>query len=196
MEPTIYAAVIGALGGLVGALVVVFANQRALHAAEMRARAEMEQRLRIAQTDFEARLAIARSDQNNKFKLAALDKRMEAHQQAFTLWIKFFHSFHSRQAAEVAKECEEWWFKNCLYLEEKPRTSFKKGLFHAGTYQHYPNDMKEQIWPTIEAVIKDITEAVDLAFLPDGMEIKRIEDGQPCAAGDSSTQRDAGSRTT
>lgn len=176
MDPEINAAVIGALSGLLGALVVVVVNQRALRSAEKRAQQEMEQRVNIARVDMEARLAMLESEQKNKFKLAALDKRLLKHQEAFTLWIKFFHSFHSNKASEVALECENWWFENCLFLEQKPRASFKKGLFHAGKYQGYPREMQEEVWPTIEGVIRDITEAVDLAFLPDEMEVKRIGD--------------------
>ncbi len=169
MEPTIYTAVIGALSGLLGALLVVRQNKIAL-------RKEMEQRLRIAQEGLDARLATVNAEQKNKFKLAALDKRMDKHQEVYSLWIEFYHNFHSPQATEVAERCEEWWFKNCLYLEEKPRASFKKALFHAGSYQGYSDEMKRKFWPTIENVGREITEAVDLAFLAEGMETKRIQE--------------------
>jgi len=175
MEPTFYATVIGTLVGLLGTLLVVRQNEIALLKKESRDQKEMDQRLHIAQADFDARLATVNAEQKNKFKLAALDKRMNKHQEAYTLWIELYHSFHSPQAIEIARRCEDWWFNNCLYLEEKPRASFKKALFHVGSYQGYTKEMKEQFWPTIENVGREITEAVDLAFLAEGMETKRIQ---------------------
>jgi len=52
----------------------------------------------------------------NKLRLAALEKRLEAHQHAYTLWRKLGNSIHEGTLESVYFECEEWWDQNCLYL--------------------------------------------------------------------------------
>ena len=61
----------------------------------------------------------------NKLRLAALEKRLEAHQHAYTLWRKLGNSIHEGTLESVYFECEEWWDQNCLYLSPEARGAFR-----------------------------------------------------------------------
>jgi len=72
---------------------------------------------------------------SNQLKLAALDERLQKHQEAFTLWLEIIWSMGREEGmGTVQIECEEWWNKNCLYLAEKSRGAFKAALMLASTY--------------------------------------------------------------
>lgn len=61
----------------------------------------------------------------NQLRLSALEKRFEAHQQAYTLWRNLVSCVHQEDKIHGAViECQEWWEKNCLYLESEVRRAF------------------------------------------------------------------------
>lgn len=64
---------------------------------------------------------------HNKLKMAALDKRLEAHQQAYRLWRELIFTAHDKEkVSDVVVKCQSWWNNNCLYLDEKSRDAFYK----------------------------------------------------------------------
>ena len=60
----------------------------------------------------------------NQLRLAALDKRLQVHQEAFTLWRELFGAIHSPDIGKAVIICQEWWGKNCIYLEPEVRRAF------------------------------------------------------------------------
>ena len=84
------------------------------------------------------------SDTNIKqqLRLAALDKRLQAHQEAFTLWQRLlFINRHKKESTELILECQEWWNKNCLYLSAEARSAFKKAYI-AADYLSLPAEVQ------------------------------------------------------
>jgi hypothetical protein len=62
---------------------------------------------------------------HNRLKMAALDKRLEAYQQAYTLWLKLRRSVHNREKnIDTVIKCQDWWDENCLYLDMESRKAF------------------------------------------------------------------------
>jgi hypothetical protein len=59
-----------------------------------------------------------------QLRMAALDKRLQAHQDAFTLWTKLVDGGPYAPRGQIALECQDWWQKNCLYLEPDVRQNF------------------------------------------------------------------------
>lgn len=57
-----------------------------------------------------------------QLRIAAVDRRLQAHQEAFTHWRSLVDGEIEIGKAVVA--CQEWWVKNCLYLEPSVRKSF------------------------------------------------------------------------
>lgn len=91
----------------------------------------------------------------NQVRAASLDRRLQAHQDAFSHWRSLVVGAKDRQAAIA--ECDSWWEKNCLYLE--PAVS--KAFFEA-----YRNARLHDEFLQIRAEAKLITETHDkmLAF--------------------------------
>jgi len=62
---------------------------------------------------------------HNRLKMAALDKRLLAYQQAYTLWLRLRRSVHNKSKnIDMVIKCQDWWEKNCLYLDMESRKAF------------------------------------------------------------------------
>ena len=72
---------------------------------------------------------IAKKERITQFRLAALEKRLAVHQEAYTLWTELYWSLNKPEdIGSIAHKCQEWWYRNCLYLDPESRKSFKEGL--------------------------------------------------------------------
>jgi hypothetical protein len=63
---------------------------------------------------------VARKNRRQQLRMAALDRRLQAHQEAYHLWQRLYWASSSsddEQIMSVATESEQWWEQNCLYLE-------------------------------------------------------------------------------
>ena len=69
----------------------------------------------------------------HQMRLAAVDRRLQAHQEAYALWRKLI--FTSQDSIHnVAIECQDWWNNNCLYLSPEAREAFSDAYFAAHMY--------------------------------------------------------------
>lgn len=75
--------------------------------------------------DFEDRWKIL--DRRDKFRLAALDKRLEAHQIAFRLALEMNERLFDEDRTEMIRKLDEFWANYALYLNDKSRKAFKMG---------------------------------------------------------------------
>ncbi len=66
-----------------------------------------------------------------QLRLAAIDKRLEIHQEAFARWRDLFSAIYESKIDEVAGECNQWWGENCLYLEPDVRQAFIDAVIYA-----------------------------------------------------------------
>ena len=60
----------------------------------------------------------------HQLRLAAVDRRLQAHQEAFTLWRKVMAATHTDDIGKVVIDCQSWWEQNCIYLEPGVREAF------------------------------------------------------------------------
>lgn len=58
----------------------------------------------------------------HQLRVASLDRRLQAHQEAFRFWKQLVDEPYSSNKAAI--ECQDWWINNCLYLEPTVRQSF------------------------------------------------------------------------
>lgn len=66
---------------------------------------------------------------HNRLKVAALDKRLEAHQHAYTLWLQLRRSVHNKDKnTDMVIKCQKWWEGNCLYLDMESRKAFMSSI--------------------------------------------------------------------
>ena len=70
-------------------------------------------------------LLTVRENRKQQWALAALDKRLEVHQEAYALWRRVVFAVHKEKIAEVVIEAENWWNNNCLYLDAASRQAFR-----------------------------------------------------------------------
>lgn len=73
----------------------------------------------------------------HQLRVAALDRRLQAHQEAFTLWREILSGVHTEEIGKVVLKCQEWWEKNCLYLEPKVRDAFVAAYSAAHSHHAY-----------------------------------------------------------
>lgn len=73
------------------------------------------------------------AERTNQFRLAALEKRLEAHQEAYSLWRKLLANMNDNdKIVPLVITCQDWWDDHCLYLEPVAREAFLKA-FHAAS---------------------------------------------------------------
>jgi len=58
--------------------------------------------------------------------MAALDRRLQAYQEAYTNWVLLITNLRNEKFENVSQECREWWNRNCIYLGPEARNAFIK----------------------------------------------------------------------
>jgi hypothetical protein len=77
----------------------------------------------------------ATAERRQQLRLAALDKRLAVHQEAFLLWRQLIAKMHDRnEVFEVVLRCQDWWEHNCLYLTPEARSAFARTYNLAAMY--------------------------------------------------------------
>jgi len=120
------------------------------------------------------RLLLERVKQRHDLRLAALGRRLAAHQEAYALWWKLLGSVHKPQEiAGVVLECQNWWVHNRLYLEPDVAQAFSIGYHAASSHSEYlqarlSRPEIEDNWRKIRIVGETIVKAVQLPNLQEG----------------------------
>jgi len=143
---SIIVAMIGLIGIIIGAIGTILSNWF------------------ISKKELEIKNQLAIEEQKDKYKLAALDKRLEVHQKAYSLWYELIYASENERG-DILKKCGELWHNNCLYLGPKSRKAFHDGLL---TYRAlkihkiYDDNFLEKKWSEIRKVSDIIEEEVGL----------------------------------
>lgn len=106
----------------------------------------------------------------HQLRLAAIDRRLEAHQEAFTLWRELLAHTHTEEVGKAVIKCQDWWEKNCLYLEPNVREAFSDAYSAAHTHnallQGRSNvELVKENWERITKAGQIILEAAQLPGL-------------------------------
>jgi len=115
----------------------------------------------------ENRKALEYGSREHQLRLAALDRRLEAHQQAFTLWQKLIFAMHSKNLSDVVIECQNWWGSHCLYLEPEAREAFVRAFQAASNHEFLQVEKLEQNGDIIRAAGPAIVHGVALPPIKD-----------------------------
>lgn len=107
------------------------------------------------------------TEREDRYRLAAIDKRLQAHQEAFALWRKLLSHVYNDNIGSTALECQNWWDNNCLYLDEKARKAFRSAYMSATDHHDFVKNHAEaklikDNWNVIIAAGTALTEAVAL----------------------------------
>ena len=70
-------------------------------------------------------LALKSVDYEHQLRLAALERKLDVHQEAYALWSKLLGSMHGDEAWNVGIECQRWWTEHNLFLAPAAREAFR-----------------------------------------------------------------------
>lgn len=77
-------------------------------------------------------LLIQKYDRIDKFRLVVIEKRMQAHQEAFVKWFELLEVIHKNDEDEdkinTIQSANNFWKNNALYLEKNTREGFRQGI--------------------------------------------------------------------
>lgn len=137
-------------------------------------------------------ILLSRENSCLQMRTAALEKRLVKHQEAYTLWCKIVRNAHNCDSiGEVIHEAEEWWNKNCLYLDAASREAFRNCLLFAPNHKSLlegrrSEEVEKRIresWKEIMKPGKTLVEGVALPSLgkaetPSGIQdaLERLKD--------------------
>lgn len=117
----------------------------------------------------------SKSDQAHQLRMAALEKRLATHQEAYTLWNELLWNIHKKDEVNtIAVKCQDWWYKNCLYLDPKTRKAFKEIIYTASEFSSANAKTKEKEFNEILKVGHLIAEGVKLPSIGK-LENKKIQ---------------------
>ena len=120
------------------------------------------------------RLLLEHTRQRHELRLAALDRRLAAHQEAYVLWWRLLGSVHKEQEiGNVVTECQDWWVHNRLYLEPEAAEAFSAAYHAAFSHRDYlqarlERSELEENWRKIRIAGEIIVKAVQLPSLQEG----------------------------
>jgi hypothetical protein len=109
-------------------------------------------------------LAVPRKQREHDLSLAALDKRLAAHQEAHVLWTELMGSTELKEKAEkIVMKCENWWNNNSPYLNPEVREAFRSA--YMATFRH-PDLLAQNNgnWEEIKHNFETIRKAGDVIF--------------------------------
>ncbi|MFC5480563.1 hypothetical protein [Massilia suwonensis] len=97
-----------------------------------------------------------------QLRMAAMDKRLQAHQATLPLWRKvMLASADNSKIVRAYYDCRTWYYENCLYLEPEVRVAFCLAFSHAlqvNVLREEEGDNEEEI----ERLWKDVIDFPDV----------------------------------
>jgi hypothetical protein len=89
------------------------------------------QRARDAQQHLNE-LALKSVDYEHQLRLAALDRQLDAHQDAYARWWNLKNKMDGAEAHDTAVECQQWWVEHNLFLSAPARKAFLDAYLAVG----------------------------------------------------------------
>lgn len=120
--------VAGVFGGFAGAWISGYLTEKGKNLASKEDIAGVTERAeKVLQA---SRLVLENLRQTHDLRMAAVDKRLEVHQEAFYRSREMPHFTHKKdpEKAPFLAECWSWWARHCLYLEPEASDAFVAAL--------------------------------------------------------------------
>lgn len=97
----------------------------------------------------------------HQLKTAALDKRLQAHQEAFSYWARMNKTPYGEEFKNLHVECSNWWDENCLYLDPSVRSEFLSSITAMNQHHLFIQCGQVHFWTfsDTEKLFNAITEA-------------------------------------
>src|SRR5690606_20386942 len=106
-------------------------------------------------------------EQLNNLKMAAIDKRLEVHQEAYELVFSMLEAIGSREKEiEILKKATNFWKTRSLYISEDVRDKIDKAMMatnaHSSTFHESSQVKPEENRKKISDALRAIEFAVNL----------------------------------
>lgn len=138
----------------------------------------------------DSELILEKFKETSQLRLAALERRLEAHQQAYRRWGDMLDAIHSPKLPDVINEGLTWWKSNCLYLSPTARKAFSEAWWRGRAHRNAidmwqtttdPREKEiarrkiDENWTEIRRAGDHIVQSVDLPPISGG-EMKALSD--------------------
>jgi hypothetical protein len=117
------------LSGIFKSLISSYLSTKGMNLANKEDIKEITDKVEAVRLEYSSLLEAVKS--NNQLRMAAIDKRLQAHQEAFSLWSEMMKELNSEAFPELHTKCSKWWNSNCLYLEPEVKTEFLNFITNA-----------------------------------------------------------------
>jgi hypothetical protein len=123
----------------------------------------------------------------HQLRLAAIERRLQAHQEAFALWRELIANTHTENIGATVIKCQTWWENNCLFLEPAVREGFSDAYSAAHMHNALVRGglpalhQAQENWQRITKAGQLIVEAVQLPGLTtiEKQELAELEPSAP-----------------
>ena len=123
---------------------------------------------KVEELHHQNRLIIEKMNYRQQLKLAALEKRLEAHQNAYSFWRKLLMEINYQSNVDkLVMECQSWWDENCLYLSSNARSAFQYSFSAAFRYHYLDIEDKSKMLEQIKLAGEEIVNGVELPTIGD-----------------------------
>lgn len=147
-------------------------------ASNLATKQDWEELTRIAEAvKSEYALLIEARKNKNELRRATLDRRLQAHQDAYYRLVTLVRNNQKPEFAKLTMESQEWWLRNCLYLEPLAREAFWKAtnslwfrsqlLGTSGPKEPHVLEMIKTSWQEAEQAMQVIIDSVGLPAIKD-----------------------------
>jgi hypothetical protein len=110
---------------------------------------------------------IYQTNRKDQFRTMAFEKRLETHQNAY-YWFQKVNDCLARnkflKLPDTIDQAQEWWYANCLWLDEKSRNEMIRFFYFA---RHYSPTKKNQDWDSIPSCAQAIITGIGYKYLPE-----------------------------
>ncbi len=165
-------ALVGGLGAYLGA----YFSKKGKNLATKEDTGEITRIQEKIRNEFVVGIESLKSKEN--MRLAVVERRFHAHQEAYSLWLELFQGMHQEDNFDRVLKCQSWWNSNGLYLDEAPRKSFRDAYIAASMHRdilNVPAEMRDEEstqsikenWDRIKSAGPAIESAVSLPSLGD-----------------------------
>ena len=179
METWLGALTLGVIVLLIRSFLPAYFSEKGKNLATREDIAKITDEIESVKTDYAAKLKLLEHQNSllleelrgrHQLRMAAIEKRLEVHQHAFTLWRRLLSTVHSEEVNAVVTECQYWWDRNCLYLNPQAREAFNGAFFaahmHKGLLQDRSNRKAvQENWAVIMRAGELIVSGVELPTL-------------------------------
>jgi hypothetical protein len=163
--------IVSFLLGAFGKYLKTYASQKGRNLATKEDIADITARIEAVRAEFvrqrderreQHEILLKQQDLQQQLRLAALDRRLEVHQEAYALWWELMAAVYEQQKVGPAvMACQDWWVRNCLYLSGEVRPAFSVAYHSALTYNEAYRSSKDVIAGRgVRDVMKENFEAV------------------------------------